>query len=97
MVQAAVRRWRSRRALAAALAAIHRGVLAVVALQAAWRARPTRRAFLQLQSATLTAQVLAGFCPAALVELQGCVRRIVHHPSTPTNARADQLASCRCS
>lgn len=72
VVQAAVRRWRSRRALAAALAAIHCGVLAVVALQAAWRARPARRAFLLLQSATLTAQVLAGFCPAIFFDVQGC-------------------------
>lgn len=57
VVQAAVRRWQSRRALAGALVAIHHGVLAVVSLQAAWRARPARRAFLQLRSAALTAQV----------------------------------------
>lgn len=57
VLQAAVRRWQSRRALVAALASIHRGVRAVIVLQAAYRGRPHRHSFLRIRAAAITAQV----------------------------------------
>lgn len=57
VLQGGVRRWQSRRALASALVAISRGVAALRTLQAAWRGRPLRAAFLRQRAATLTVQV----------------------------------------
>lgn len=57
VLQGAFRRWRSRRALAARLAAIGRGVAALRTLQAAWRGRPLRVAFLHLRAAAIAVQV----------------------------------------
>ena len=57
VLQGGVRRWRSRRAMASALAAISRGVAALRSLQAAWRGRPLRAAFLRQRAAALTVQV----------------------------------------
>jgi len=57
VLQAAARRMLDRRALAASLAAIRRGVAAVTALQAAWRGRPARAGFLRMKSAAVTIQV----------------------------------------
>lgn len=57
LLQGAVRRWLDRRALVARLGAIRRGVAGLRALQAAWRGRPLRSAFLRQRSATITVQV----------------------------------------
>ena len=57
VLQGGVRRWQSRRALASALAAISWGVAALRTLQAAWRGRPLRAAFLRQRAATVTVQV----------------------------------------
>lgn len=57
LLQRAFRRWRERRALAARLAAIRCGVAAVRVLQAAWRGRPLRAAFLRLRAAAVSVQV----------------------------------------
>lgn len=77
LISGAVRRWLDRRALARSLAAIQRGIAAVVRLQALWRARPLRRSYQRMHASVLRMQVChhpSHFCTDLLkyaVQCQG--------------------------